>query len=471
MPAFALDLAAWLGGQTDVVYLIAAILFILGIKLLSSPETAAKGNLISALAMFLAVGITLLSGQILHFTWIAVGMAVGALIGIVASRMVKMTAMPQMVALYNGLGGAASGLVATSEYFRQLPEIGPFLITVILLSLFVGALTLTGSIVAFGKLQELISVRPLVFTGQHWLNLVLVLATLGLGAGVFLEPARLPLFFGLAGLALVLGILVVIPIGGADMPVVIALLNSYSGIAVSFTGFVLANNVLIIAGSLVGASGIFLTNEMCVAMNRSIWNVLFGGFGLEAPGSGAGAVAGDPQGQVKPYTIEDAVTVLENSQTVIFVPGYGMAASQAQHAVRELGDVLEELGLQVRYAIHPVAGRMPGHMNVLLAEANVSYDLLFDMEQINPDFSRNDVAIVIGANDVVNPAAHEDPDSPIYGMPVLNAEQSRTVMVLKRSMNPGFAGIDNVLFLRDNTMMLFGDAKSTLNRLIEGLKQ
>jgi len=473
MPAFALDLAAWLGARTDVVYLIAAILFIVGIKLLSSPETAAKGNFLSAFAMFLAVGITLLSGQIVDFTWIAVGMAVGALIGIVASRLVKMTAMPQMVALYNGLGGAASALVATSEYFRQLPEIGPFLITVILLSLFVGALTLTGSVGAFAKLQELVSGRPLVFPGQHWVNLVLVLAVLGLVVGVFLEPARQPLFFALAGLALVLGILVVIPIGGADMPVVIALLNSYSGVAVSLTGFVLANNVLIIAGSLVGASGIFLTNEMCVAMNRSIWNVLFGGFGLEAPGSGAGAgaVAGDPQGQVKPYTIEDAVTVLENSQTVIFVPGYGMAASQAQHAVRELGEALEAHGLQVRYAIHPVAGRMPGHMNVLLAEANVSYDLLFDMEQINPEFSRNDVAIVIGANDVVNPAAHEDPDSPIYGMPVLDAEQSRTVMVLKRSMNPGFAGIDNVLFLRDNTMMLFGDAKTTLNRLIEGLKQ
>lgn len=456
----------------DYIYLLSAVFFIIGIKLLSSPETAAKGNYLSAFAMIIAVGITLVSGQITDFTWIAAGMGGGALVGILASRLVKMTDMPQMVALYNGLGGAASGLVATSEYLRQMNDLTPFLTTVILLSLFVGSLTLTGSLVAFAKLQELVSGKPTIFPGQHILNLLLVLGTLGLGAYmVVAAPVWFDGFLILAGIALVLGILVVIPIGGADMPVVIALLNSYSGIAVSFTGFVLSNNALIIVGSLVGASGIFLTNEMCVGMNRSIWNVLFGGFGADAPaGAADGAPGAVPEGLVKPYTIEDAVNVLEAAQEVVIVPGYGMAASQAQHQVRALSDLLEEMGLRVRYAIHPVAGRMPGHMNVLLAESNVSYDLLCDMDEINDDFPTTDVSIVIGANDVVNPAANEDPTSPIYGMPILNVEKSRTVMVLKRSMNPGFAGIDNALFLRDNTMMLFGDAKQTLTKLAEGMQ-
>jgi NAD(P) transhydrogenase subunit beta len=454
----------------DFIYLVSAVCFIVGIKMLSGPETAAKGNYLSAFAMLLAVGITLVTAGITDFTWIAAGMAIGALVGIFASRLVHMTAMPQMVALYNGLGGAASALVATSEYLRQFDSQTLFLTTVILLSLFVGSLTFTGSMVAFAKLQELVSGKPTVFAGQHILNLVLALGAIGTGVYVVgFDPLAFNIFLAIAVIAAVLGVLVVIPIGGADMPVVIALLNSYSGIAVSFTGFVLSNNVLIIAGSLVGASGIFLTNEMCVAMNRSIWNVLFGGFGQEVAGvADAAQVA---RGQVKPYSIEDAVNVLEGSQSVIFVPGYGMAASQAQHAVRELGDQLEELGLDVKYAIHPVAGRMPGHMNVLLAESNVPYDLLKDMDEINPDFKTTDVAIVIGANDVVNPAAHEDPASPIYGMPILDVEHTRTVMVLKRSMNPGFAGIDNALFLKDNTMMLFGDAKATLNKLIDGVKQ
>ena len=454
----------------DWIYLISAVCFIVGIKMLSSPETAAKGNYLSAFAMLLAVGITLISGRITDFTWIAGGIAVGAVVGIFASRLVHMTAMPQMVALYNGLGGAASALVATSEYLRRLDELTPFLSTVILLSLFVGSLTFTGSMVAYAKLQELVSGRPVVFPAQHLLNLLLMAGTLAIGVFlVVLEPVNIPWFVAVSGIAMVLGVLVVIPIGGADMPVVIALLNSYSGIAVSFTGFVLSNNALIIVGSLVGASGIFLTNEMCVAMNRSIWNVLFGGYGLgTAEGAAEGAQAA--QGSVKPYTIGDAVNVLEASQTVVLVPGYGMAASRAQHAVRELGDSLEELGIDVKYAIHPVAGRMPGHMNVLLAESNVSYDLLKDMDEINPDFKRTDVAIVIGANDVVNPAANDDPGSPIYGMPVLNVEEAATVMVLKRSMNPGFAGIDNALFLKDNTMMLFGGAKATLNKLIQGVR-
>ncbi len=464
------DILLKIAEARDWIYLFSAVCFIVGIKMLTSPETAAKGNYLSAFAMLLTVGVTLISGQITDFTWIAVGIAVGAVVGIFASRLVHMTAMPQMVALYNGLGGAASALVATSEYLRRLDELTTFLSTVILLSLFVGSLTFTGSMVAYAKLQELVSGRPVAFPGQHLLNLLLMTGTLAIGVFlVAMEPMNIPWFVAVSGIAMVLGVLVVIPIGGADMPVVIALLNSYSGIAVSFTGFVLSNNVLIIVGSLVGASGIFLTNEMCVAMNRSIWNVLFGGFGLDsAAGAAEGAQAA--QGSVKPYTISDAVNVLEASQTVVFVPGYGMAASQAQHAVRELGDNLEELGIDVKYAIHPVAGRMPGHMNVLLAESNVSYDLLKDMDEINPEFKRTDVAIVIGANDVVNPAANEDPSSPIYGMPVLNVEEAATVMVLKRSMNPGFAGIDNALFLKDNTMMLFGDAKSTLNKLVEGMK-
>lgn len=456
---------------TDAVYLTSAVFFIVGIKMLSSPETATKGNYLSAVAMIMAVGITIIAENVTDFRWIGIGMGVGLVIGVVASRMVKMTDMPQMVALYNGLGGAASALVATNEFMHNTGTLNTFLIVVILLSVFVGGITLTGSLVAFAKLQEWISGKPTIFPLQHLLNLLMIIGALVLGGMLLVNPSDINLYFGIAGIALLLGILVVIPIGGADMPVVIALLNSYSGIAVSFTGFVLSNNVLIIVGSLVGASGLFLTNAMCVAMNRSIWNVLFGGFGAD---SGVGAPSGSPQdaamGQVKPYTIEDASNVIQGAQSVVFVPGYGMAASQAQHAVRELSDILENMGVDVKFAIHPVAGRMPGHMNVLLAESNVSYDLLKDMDEINPDFPRTDVSIVIGANDVVNPAANEDPSSPIYGMPVLNVEQSKTVMVLKRSMNPGFAGIDNILFLRDNTMMLFGDAKSTLAKLAEALK-
>ncbi len=456
----------------DAVYLFAAVLFIVGIRMLTSPETAPRGNFLSALAMLLAVGITLASGRIADFRWIALGVAVGAAIGILASQLVKMTAMPQMVALYNGLGGAASALVAVSEFLRQTGVLNYFLTTVIMLSLFVGAVTLTGSLVAFAKLQELIPGKPVAFPLQHPLNLVFLVAAVICGVLVVLDAEQLRLFAAVAALALVLGVLVVIPIGGADMPVVIALLNSYSGVAVSFTGFVLTNNVLIITGSLVGASGLFLTNERCKAMNRSFWNVLFGGFGLTESGAPAAGVAEIPGGgAVKPYTIEDAVTVLENSDSVIFVPGYGMAAAQAQHQVRELGDALEQRGLDVKYAIHPVAGRMPGHMNVLLAEANVSYDLLTDMDEINEEFKMTDVALVIGANDLVNPAANEDASSPIYGMTILNAEQARTVMVLKRSMNPGFAGIENMLFYRDNTMMLFGDARSTLSKLVDSLSQ
>ena len=454
---------------TDFIYLVSAVFFILGIKMLSSPATARRGNYLSALAMVMTVGTTLVVGQIADYTWIIAGVAVGTVVGVSAAQWVKMTAMPQMVALFNGLGGAASGLVAVSEYFRRFGTLEPYLVTVILLSLTVGAITLSGSLIAYGKLQELLPGRPITYPFQNWSNLLLMLVALGVGVFLVIEPSRIDWFLVLAGISLVIGVLMVLPIGGADMPVVVALLNSFSGIAVAFTGFVLSAKVLIIVGSLVGASGVFLTVAMCVAMNRSVWNVIFGAFGKLDAGAGPG-VAAAAQGAVKAYTIEDALVMLENSDLVIIVPGFGMAAAQAQHAVRELSDRLGERGIEVKFAVHPVAGRMPGHMNVLLAEANVPYDQLYDMDAINDQFKTAGVAMVIGANDVVNPAANEDPSSPIYGMPILKAEEARTVMVLKRSMNPGFAGIDNQLFLRDNTMMLFGDAKSTLSKLVAALK-
>ena len=454
---------------TDFIYLVSAVFFILGIKMLSSPATARRGNYLSALAMVMTVGTTLVVGQIADYTWIIAGVAVGTVVGVSAAQWVQMTAMPQLVALFNGLGGAASGLVAVSEYFRRFGTLEPYLVTVILLSLTVGAITLSGSLIAYGKLQELLPGRPITYPFQNWSNLLLMLVALGVGVFLVIEPSRIDWFLVLAGISLVIGVLMVLPIGGADMPVVVALLNSFSGIAVAFTGFVLSAKVLIIVGSLVGASGVFLTVAMCVAMNRSVWNVIFGAFGKLDAGAGPG-VAAAAQGAVKAYTIEDALVMLENSDLVIIVPGFGMAAAQAQHAVRELSDRLGERGIEVKFAVHPVAGRMPGHMNVLLAEANVPYDQLYDMDAINDQFKTAGVAMVIGANDVVNPAANEDPSSPIYGMPILKAEEARTVMVLKRSMNPGFAGIDNQLFLRDNTMMLFGDAKSTLSKLVAALK-
>jgi NAD(P) transhydrogenase subunit beta len=457
----------------DAIYLVTSVLFIVGIKMLSTPASAMRGNFVSAVAMVLAVGTTLATGEIVEYTSIAIAMVIGTVIGVAASYLVKMTQMPQMVAIYNGLGGLASMMVGVVEFYRNYSQLYPYLTAMIALTVLVGAVTFTGSLVAFLKLEEkLISGQPTLFPLQHWLNLVLALSILALGIGLTMSPRFVPVLWSLCAIALVLGVLVVIPIGGADMPVVIALLNSYSGIAASLAGFVLSNNLLIITGALVGASGIFLTDTMCKGMNRSIWNVLFGGFGyVPAAAPGAPAAGAGPTGSVKGYSIEDAVNVISTAQSVIIVPGYGMAAGQAQHQVRELADVLDGMGIKVRYAIHPVAGRMPGHMNVLLAEANVPYDQLFEMEQINDDFKHTDVCLVVGANDVVNPAANTDPKSPIYGMPVLNAEQAKTVMVLKRSMNPGFAGIENELFLRDNTMMLFGDARSTLTKLASALKQ
>jgi len=456
-------------------YLVAAALFMLGIKLLGSPRTARRGNLLSMAGMGLAILPPLLyafGGQtpenlVNNLVIVGCGMATGTLIGLVSAYKVKMTAMPQMVGLYNGFGGAASLLVAMLEYlfFRENMTVEASI--PVHLAILIGGVCFTGSMAAFAKLQELISGKPVLFKGQHALNLALVLVAVGLGVYLTVVPGSLPLFLVLVAVSLLLGWLVVIPIGGADMPVVISLMNSYSGMAVATTGFVLQNNVLIVVGSLVGASGIILTVIMCKAMNRSLANVMFGGFGAAAARGGADVAA---KGSVKEASPEEAASIMAAAQSLIVVPGYGLAVAQAQHAVRDLAEQLAKRGVSVRYAIHPVAGRMPGHMNVLLAEANVPYDQLFELEAINDDFQQTDVALVVGANDVVNPAARNNPASPIFGMPILNADQAKTVFVLKRSMNPGFAGIENELFLAPNTLMVFGDAKATLTRLAAAVK-
>lgn len=462
----------------NFTYLISAVLFMVGLKNLSSPATAKLGNKLSMSGMALAIAATLMVSG-LSFKLIIIGIAIGSIIGIVSAIKVQMTSMPEMVALFNGCGGAASALVALSEFQLKgnqygadmVAQIGAFSMITLILSVIIGSVTFTGSVVAYLKLQGIISGRPITYPGQQVVNALLLIGTAVLSYSVFRDPTNTAFFYIVLGLSLVLGILTVIPIGGADMPVVISLLNSYSGVAVSMTGFALNNNALIIVGSLVGASGIYLTKIMCDAMNRSLANVLFGAFGAGSADVAEDGTTAGPTGTVRGYEIEDVVTIIENASSLIIVPGYGMAAAQAQHAVRELGDLLEKDGIEVRYAIHPVAGRMPGHMNVLLAEADVSYDLLFAMEDINDDFSATDVVLVIGANDVVNPAAKTNPNSPIYGMPVLNVEQAQTVIVLKRSMNPGFAGIENELFLQENTMMLFGDAKQSVQKLVSRLNK
>ena len=440
----------------------------LGIKNLSSPATAKLGNKLSMLGMGVAIGATLANPTISGFTLILIGIGIGAAIGVVAAIKVEMTSMPEMVALFNGCGGAASALVALAEFQGNSGGFESFNLITLLLSIIIGSLTFTGSVIAFGKLQGIVSTRPITYTGQQVINGLIVLATIVLAVVVYQNTGNVLAFYGIILLSLALGVLAVIPIGGADMPVIISLLNSYSGLAVSMTGFALNNNALIIVGSLVGASGLFLTKIMCDAMNRSLANVLFSAFGSvdESVDAGEG-----PTGSMKGFEVEDVAIALENADSVIIVPGYGMAAAQAQHVTRELGDFLIEEGIEVRYAIHSVAGRMPGHMNVLLAEADVSYDLLFAMEDINDDFSSTDVVLVIGANDVVNPAAKTNPGSPIYGMPVLNVEEARAVVVLKRSMNVGFAGIENELFYKDNTMMLFGDAKDSVQKLLSAVKE
>jgi H+-translocating NAD(P) transhydrogenase subunit beta len=454
----------------DLAYVAAGICFILGIKMLSSPRTARRGNIIAAVGMVIAVAFTLTLEQIDRYWFVAAGLAVGAVLGVPAARLIRMTAMPQMVALLNGLGGGAAAAVATAEFHRhaveaESPETAILVAT--LAAALLGPLTLSGSLVAFGKLQEVLPGRPMVFPAQQVVNAVLFLGALALAvvAGVRGDD---PLLWTLVGVSAVLGILLVLPIGGADMPVVIALLNAFSGLGAVGTGFILDNNALIIGGTLVGASGTLLTILMGRAMNRSIGNVLFGAFGtLDA--EGAAAAAGDG-GTVKPTTAQDVAIMLAYARRVVFVPGYGLAVAQAQHDVRALADLLESLGVDVKYAIHPVAGRMPGHMNVLLAEANVPYEQLYEMDRINPEFPQTDVAVVIGANDVVNPAARNQPGSPIYGMPILDVDKAGSVVVVKRSMNPGFAGVDNPLFYGDNTVMFFADAKGAFEQLIAAVK-
>ncbi|MCX5870203.1 MAG: NAD(P)(+) transhydrogenase (Re/Si-specific) subunit beta [Deltaproteobacteria bacterium] len=453
----------------NLIYLVSATLFMLGIKYLSSPRTAKMGNLLSMIGMAAAIGATLATPGIHGFTLIIIGVVIGTLIGGYAAIKVKMTAMPEMVALFNGCGGAASALVALAEFQGNSTGFDSFTLLTLLLSLIIGGLTFTGSVMAYAKLQGMVSTRPVTYPGQQVFNGVIVLATVALSWFLFQDPGNILVLSSITVLSLGLGVLAVLPIGGADMPVIICLLNAYSGLAVSMTGFALSNNALIITGSLVGASGIFLTKIMCDAMNRSLANVLFSAFGkVDKSLAATGEI---PAGTMKGYEVEDVATILANAGSLIIVPGYGMAAAQAQHATRELADYLGEQGVEVRYAIHPVAGRMPGHMNVLLAEADVPYEQLFAMDDINDDFAATDVVLVIGANDVVNPAAKTNPSSPIYGMPVLDVEKARTVIVLKRSLNVGFAGIENELFSMDNTRMLFGDARASLQKLLAALKK
>ena len=455
----------------NLIYILAAMLFIFGLKMLGSPETARRGNLVSASGMFLAVVVTLLDQSIIDFSFILIGVCIGSLIGFFAATRVKMTAMPEMVALFNGFGGIASLLVGSSEYLVGFDPNSALLIA-IYLTVLIGGVTFSGSLIAWGKLSETISGKPFLYKGQQFVNALLLGFILLSGLEmIFFQGLFTENQFQILGiiclLAFTLGILFVIPIGGADMPVVIALLNSFSGLAACAAGFVILNNVLIVSGALVGASGLILTNIMCKAMNRSLANVLFSGFGAVTD-TASGETA--DQGEVRPVNTADAYLILEAASSVLIVPGYGMAVAQAQHSVRELGELLEANGAEVKYAIHPVAGRMPGHMNVLLAEANVSYDVLVEPEDVNPVMETVDVCMVIGANDVVNPDAKENEGSPIYGMPIIETDRAKTVFVLKRSMASGFAGIQNPLFFKSNTRMLFGDAKESVSNLVAEFK-
>jgi NAD(P) transhydrogenase subunit beta len=452
----------------ELGYIIASILFILGIKMLGRPERARRGNMVSALGMLVAI-VAVLFECCLDFTWVIGGLVIGSAIGLIAARTVQMTSMPQMVALLNGFGGIASFLVGWENYHSQ-PDNTLFVRVAVILAVLIGGVAFSGSLIAYGKLAGKISGRPILIRGHRWLSIGILAAILILGAVLIYFPPGpwlYAVFILFMALSLAVGVFGVIPIGGADMPVVIALLNSYSGLAACAAGFIILNNVLIVAGSLVGASGLILTGIMCKAMNRSLANVLFSGFQAVSSKEASAVVQGEP----KPITPEDAYYILEAARSVVIVPGYGMAVAQAQHAVRELGEILENNGAEVRYAIHPVAGRMPGHMNVLLAEANVVYEQLAEMDDVNPIMETVDICIVIGANDVVNPAARESESSPIYGMPVINADKARTVMILKRSMAAGFAGVDNPLFVKENSRMLFGDAKETVQQLVAEFKE
>ena len=449
-----------------IIYLISAVFFILGLRQLSHPRTALKGNRTASIGMLLAIVATLLNNQILDFQSIFIAILIGSSIGAILAKQIEMTSMPQLVALFNGFGGAASLLVATAEFYRG--GIFPiFIFFTIALSVLIGSVTFSGSFIAFLKLQGIMKGAPIQFKGQHAFNGLLVVLVIISSIYGLLYPFS-SMFLIIIGVSFLLGILFVLPIGGADMPVVISLLNSFSGLAACATGFVIQNDALIISGSLVGASGIILTDIMCKGMNRTIWNVLFAGVG--STDAITDNLQVDPMKSIKSYEPEDTVVIFENAKQVVIVPGYGLAVAQAQHMVHELQKLLEGKGVVVKYAIHPVAGRMPGHMNVLLAEANVPYDSLYDLDQINPEFEETDVTLVIGANDVVNPAARHDTNSPIFGMPILDVDKSQTVFVLKRSMNPGFAGIENELFYKHNTIMIFGDAKDTVSKLVSELK-
>jgi proton-translocating NAD(P)+ transhydrogenase subunit beta len=448
-------------------YLLASILFILGLKGMSHPETAKRGMHLAEFGMLMAIIGTLLHLEIVTYTWIILGLVLGSLLGLAMGFWVPMTAMPQRTALSHAFGAFAAALVGISEFLRHDGHLETITMSALGFEVMLGALTTTGSLLAFAKLQGLVRGTPLTYRGQNIFNMALLAATIGIFIYLIFVPGSMPLFFTMVGLAFLFGILLVMPIGAADMPVVMSLLNSYAGLASAATGFVLSNNVLIIAGTLDGFSGFILSILMCRAMNRSIWNVLFGAFG-------SAAILDKPSGErgvMREVNIEDIAVQMAYAKQVVFVPGYGMATAQAQHAVRELADTLEKRGVTVKYGIHPVAGRMPGHMNVLLAEANVPYSSLYELEQINPEFPATDVAVVIGANDVVNPDARDNPSSPIAGMPILEVDRAKSVVVLKRGQGKGFSGLENPLFFKDVTGMLYGDAKDTLTRMVQAVQQ
>ena len=454
----------------QISYLVASVLFIIGIKMMNKTKDARNGNFISGVGMLIAIVATILQIDLLTLPEILACVVIGSAIGLYYARAVEMTGIPEMVALFNGFGGLASVAVALSDYFFRMGKMEPLDLIIgvsILVSLLIGGVTFTGSMVAYGKLSGKITGSPVTFKGQHLLNLILLIAFIVLSVLVFTNPGNTFFITAVTVVGLLLGILTVIPIGGADMPVVISLLNSYSGMAACATGFILNNNVLIVAGSLVGASGIILTQIMCKAMNRSLTNVLLGGFG-QAPSAGP---QDGPQIVIKEVGVEEAAMLFDSASSVIVVPGYGMAVAQAQHVIRELMEQCEKRNISFKFAIHPVAGRMPGHMNVLLAEANISYDKLIEMEQINDEFVNTDLVFVVGANDVVNPAARTNPQSPIFGMPILNADKAKTVIVSKRSMGKGYAGIENELFGFPNCLMLFGDAKQTITKVVNEMKE
>jgi H+-translocating NAD(P) transhydrogenase subunit beta len=450
----------------ELSYLLASILFILGLKGLSHPETAKRGMHLAEFGMLMAIIGTLMHHDIVSYTWILAGLAVGSVIGLAMGLWVPMTAMPQRTALSHAFGAFAAALVGISEFYKHEGHLDAITMGALGFEVMLGALTTTGSLLAFAKLQGMVRGTPMTYKGQNIFNMALLAVTIGIFIYLIIVPGSMPLFFTMTALAFIFGLLLVMPIGSADMPVVMSLLNSYAGLASAATGFVLSNKVLIIAGTLDGFSGFILSILMCRAMNRSMTNVLFGAFGSAATAS-AGS---EQQGSMREVGLDDIATQLAYANKVIFVPGYGLATAQAQHAVRELADVLEKRGVTVKYGIHPVAGRMPGHMNVLLAEANVPYSALYELEQINPEFPTTDVAVVIGANDVVNPDARDNPGSPIAGMPILEVDRSKSVVVLKRGQGKGFSGLENPLFFKPVTGMLYGDAKDTLTRLVQAVQ-